>query len=807
MYATGIPDSTTRRIQDPAAWVAERTGRWDVIPTLAELSRDLVDAFGELPGIQAVAVAVDPQWASLLDPAWCGRTKPCLAAGPGNDDPCWVDLPYDWDQLVALREGSRESVILVRPDLDHRDTVKPWPPEVSEGIDDEAGWLLGLVNVHGRAAFAILLGLDEPVRRELDQVAVLEQMVLSLQSMADLWAEAVALRSQLRRVETEKRTLARLNRMQGRFVAMASHELKTPLTSITAYTDALRQLAETVRLPHAEEFLDVIRTEAGRLLRMVNRILDTSRLEYGYELLDSRIQDLEPLVQETVTSLAPVITGKRQICRVDTEPGLPLVDVDSDLIRQVLVNLIGNAVKYTPEGGHIEVSLRESESGVEVAVADDGPGIPPEDLQRIFSEFYRSRETAESHEGTGLGLTIVRHIINLHGGQIEVSRRAGGGSVFRFVVPKEVKAPHELPAQFVAQSDPGDLVVLIGLLLRLLAESTGFKTVALMLRTDSRKLVPVAVLGTGPQELPAEPVAVSRSWQELLQSSEPQLAAPDQRADVLASLNGACGSAEVLLAPLDCNGGAEACLVLGNPLNPDPASAFLLDQVSVLTQIVSNALRRRGRLDSAEEGSASVPVAKISEAVRALLQIRRSGVPTATPEALKLVAALAAALGQDRLQVRQLQYAAALHDAGMARIEDEIVHGVGELSWDERDEVDRHVEQGVDLMAPLLPQPELVTIIRHHHERVDGSGYPAGLRGEDIPLGSRVLGVIDAWFALTRGRPFRTGLTPAEAVAEIRAHREDQFDADIVDAFIKVLSEEGILPGTPINSGSFGPAV
>jgi HD-GYP domain-containing protein (c-di-GMP phosphodiesterase class II) len=116
------------------------------------------------------------------------------------------------------------------------------------------------------------------------------------------------------------------------------------------------------------------------------------------------------------------------------------------------------------------------------------------------------------------------------------------------------------------------------------------------------------------------------------------------------------------------------------------------------------------------------------------------------------------------------------------------------LSVDERDEVDRHVEQGVDLMAPLLTDAATADIIRHHHEKFDGTGYPDGLAGARIPHGSRLLAVIDAWFSLTRARPFRARLAAADALAEITSHTGTQFDPSVVDAFASVLAETGILP-------------
>ncbi|MFN2371376.1 MAG: HD-GYP domain-containing protein, partial [Candidatus Krumholzibacteriia bacterium] len=201
------------------------------------------------------------------------------------------------------------------------------------------------------------------------------------------------------------------------------------------------------------------------------------------------------------------------------------------------------------------------------------------------------------------------------------------------------------------------------------------------------------------------------------------------------------------------------------------------DQVTALARIATQALRGGG-----DDPGRTV------EALRVLLQMRRRGIPTASPEALDLTAALAARLQLDDADTRRLLEAAALHDAGMARVDDEILHGEGDLDWDARDEVDRHVQLGLDLLAPLLPDPATVAVIRHHHERWDGAGHPDGLAGGAIPLGSRALAVVDAWSSLTRERPYRSGLAPAAALAELERCAGTQFDPAVVAAFAAVVT-------------------
>lgn len=583
-----------------------------------------------------------------------------------------------------------------------------------------------------------------------------------------MWSQAMALRVQLRQVQDESRTLGRINRLQGRFVAMATHEFKTPLTSITAYADVLSGRITDEQFPQATEFLGVIRQEADRLLRMINRILDFSRMEYGSRLLDLREVDLEPLARETVRSLGPGIRDKDLTVDVHAPRRLAQVQIDTDLVRQVLVNLVGNAVKYTPPGGHVDITLAEDGAMVAVTVADNGPGIPPGDMKRIFNEFYRANTEAE---GTGLGLTIARHIVHLHGGHITVGDRPGGGTAFRFMLPKAARHPYPAPAYLSRFGNREDLEALFTDSLRLLAELTGSLRVALLMRDAGNRLVTVCGIGLDPaQEGPAG-ISVTQVWMDLLQSGEIRIgteALQDVAGD-LAWLQSGMGSR--MLVPVFRSGHATGCLALARGRGQAPFTAADGRQVGILAGILSSCLERL------QDGLAG-PLA----AVRSLMLVKRRGIPTASAEALALAGDLADRLGFDEAERRATLDAAVLHDAGMIRLDDDILDEAGRLAEDQRDEVERHVGQGLDVLQPLLTGPEAAAIIRHHHERWDGRGYPAGLAGQAIPAGARLLAVLDAWFALTTDRPYRAGLDSGQALAEIQTHAGTQFDPRVVRA-------------------------
>lgn len=740
--------ATDRPTGTPLPVVAEVLRRLHLdgdLPTLGDLDAAVIAALRDLPLVQAVSVITETEGAGLLDP---GRAR-CTQASVGE----WTR-----DGEATLKHLSRTLRVAERP-------------------------------------FAtIRLGLEVDPQDAPELTYTLELLALVLESYAEIWAVAVSARVEGRRAVAENRALDQLNRLQTRFTATTSHELKTPLTSITAYADVLRSLVPEEQVPQAAEFLGVIQTEAARLLRLVNRILDFSRIESQDQLLKRAPEPLAPLVQDVVKSLRPMILAKNQDCLVHIRSDLPRAMIDAELIRQAVVNLVGNAIKYTPEGGHIIVTVEEGDASLRVRVADSGPGIPQDDIQRIFREFYRSGGPAAAQEGTGLGLSIAQRILHLHDGSIGVKRRAGGGSEFSFAVPKQLIFPVPLPEAYGARLVPGPALRLVRTLVQLLAEFTRSTVVVLMLRDGFGELIPVAANSLRSGDGYPAPFAESNRWSEFLAAGRVRRAVAADGVELPWNPLGPSGAGDLLLAPLGRGSQGDGCLILGRRAEVAAYSADDLAQVQVLAEVARLALdglRRHG--SGAQPAESAAETERITAALRVLLRIRRTGVPTATAAALRLVERLGLACGLAADEIEQLQYAAALHDAGMAHIEDEILLGEADLSYDERDEVDLHVEQGVEAMEPLLPDPALAGMIRHHHERMDGTGYPDGLAGEAIPFGSRLLAVVDAWFSLTRGRPYRPGLAPDKALAEIREHRGTQFDAKIVEEFERVLEVEGLL--------------
>ena len=248
--------------------------------------------------------------------------------------------------------------------------------------------------------------------------------------------------SELRRAERQRRELT----------ANVSHELRTPLTSIKGFAETLlagaMADADTCR-----RFLTIIDGEATRLMKLVGDLMDLARLESRAVSMEPAALRLDALISEALSQMRPQAERHHVALRVGGAAPVTAL-ADRDRILQVLTNLVDNAIKFTPEGGIVEISLVASAAEAVVAVSDTGRGIPADDLPRVFDRFYRvERSRSREAGGTGLGLAIARHIVEAHGGRISAASQVNAGSTFTFTLPlvRPAAVARRTPA-----SAPGD---------------------------------------------------------------------------------------------------------------------------------------------------------------------------------------------------------------------------------------------------------------------------------------------------------------------------------------------------------------
>jgi PAS domain S-box-containing protein len=234
----------------------------------------------------------------------------------------------------------------------------------------------------------------------------------------------------------------RSNKFKDQFLSTMSHELRTPLNAVLGFSDLLGEPRYGALTEKQQRYVSHISNGGRHLLRLINDILDLSRIEAGRLQLHVETVSLETSFSEACDTLQPLVSRKNQTLVRRPAPGLS-VKADPTRLKQILMNLIANAVKFTPEGGKIDLSAKRIEDTVRIEVRDTGPGIPADEQQRIFEAFYRLSHSAKAPEGTGLGLAITQRLVELHDGSLGLESEVGTGSCFYFTLPC---VPDILPA-------------------------------------------------------------------------------------------------------------------------------------------------------------------------------------------------------------------------------------------------------------------------------------------------------------------------------------------------------------------------
>ena len=236
-------------------------------------------------------------------------------------------------------------------------------------------------------------------------------------------------------IEAKSRELEAASRHKSEFLANMSHELRTPLNAILGFSEVLAQgMFGEVNEKQTEYLHDIL--ESGRhLLSLINDILDLSKIEAGRMELELTDFDLPQAIQNALTLVRERALRREITLHHVIDDRVASIRADERKVKQVLLNLLSNAIKFTPEGGRIEVRAAPADGAVEVSVADTGIGIAPEDQAAVFEEFRQVGTADKKAEGTGLGLTLSRKFIELHGGKIWVHSEVGHGSTFTFTLP------------------------------------------------------------------------------------------------------------------------------------------------------------------------------------------------------------------------------------------------------------------------------------------------------------------------------------------------------------------------------------
>ena len=261
----------------------------------------------------------------------------------------------------------------------------------------------------------------------------------ALKQSHDELEERVKLRTQELAKANEE--LVRLNKMKSDFVSAVSHELRTPLTSIKGYTSLMRAGKLGPVNKEQGERLEKINRHTDYLSNLISELLDIARIESGRVGMEVRPIEIPRAVDSVADLLAPLLKEKELDLKVQMPPNLPPIPADENRLQRVLINLLSNAIKFTPQGGIVTVRGRPTPEWLEIAVSDTGIGMPSKDVEMLFTEFFRADNPVNrERKGTGLGLVLVKKIVEAHGGQIGVKSEVGKGTTFTFTLPWQATA-------------------------------------------------------------------------------------------------------------------------------------------------------------------------------------------------------------------------------------------------------------------------------------------------------------------------------------------------------------------------------
>ena len=622
--------------------------------------------------------------------------------------------------------------------------------------------------------------------------------------------------------------LKSLDELKTQFFANVNHELRTPLTLMLAPLKAVLEGRMGKLSPTLKDALETMQRNGYKLLKLINNLLDLNKLEEGKMRLKLKNVNLVEFIPPLLAAVKP-LADQRQIRLYCQQPPHPVeLTLDPDQFEKVVFNLLSNALKFTNKGGKITIYIEERDHTVTMTVEDTGIGIPKNMLETIFDRFSQvDGSKSRAQEGTGIGLALAREIVVVHKGSIRAESELGKGS--RFIV--EMRKGEEHFDGEVLDRRSEDLP--IGLRRRLTdTEEPHVQDIVTDFRrlqfvdlekvdiegghVDQAKIHDALILciDDNPEVLKLMKMLLADEYDlELITSAEKGLAflkakSPDLvLCDVM--MPGMDGHAfaralkkdeslnHIPIILVTARTGAEMLAegmqagaddYISKPFDSTELKARIRGQLrlrqveSELALVNRNLKMRTSDLVDQQRSLFLSTVKSLASAIDAKDEYTRHHSTRVTEFTVKI----AMKMGFNGKELGDLELAGLLHDVGKIAVPESILNKPGKLTDEEFKLIKEHPARGENILSPVIELKEIARIVRSHHERYDGTGYPDKLKGREIPLGARIMAIADTYDSITSERPYRKPASHRFAVKEIIGCSGTQFDPEVVEHFLEI---------------------
>jgi signal transduction histidine kinase/HD-GYP domain-containing protein (c-di-GMP phosphodiesterase class II) len=599
------------------------------------------------------------------------------------------------------------------------------------------------------------------------------------------FVRAIAEKNEKLKLYAEK--LSSLNKMKSNFVATISHEFRTPLTSIKAYCETLLKNADNVDRNILKEFLIVIDEESDRLMTLIEDILDFSQMESGAIKFERTPCNVNEIVAIATKELEKNFARKNIQLEQHLTTNDVMIRAERDLLKQLLINLLHNASKFTQENGEVRIRLEEETVSARITIEDNGIGIPADQVEMIFDHFHQADNTStREFGGSGLGLAICKNIVDWHDGKIWVENAPGRGTKFVVVLPKKqaiVRSHVITPAGTMRRYE---IERYLELVVEMVTELMNVKKASIMLTDrETGELRIESAIGMDEEIVENARVRLGEGIAGKVAMERRSYLVEDIDEDTRVNAKNndfLYDSRSFLSVPIIIDDEVAGVINVADPdskVSFDTMDKQLLEVFAVRVGLALQKLRVfTGSSQNFEE---------VRTAFKSMLDANRYVNDRGSRAMRKVLADVALQLGFTTEETATLLYIFNVYDLGLASTGYNIVKQPRQLTADDRKAVEKHTIIGTEMLESLETAPIVRDAVLYHHENFDGTGYPGKLAGEEIPVFARIIRVADSFRALISHRPYQKKYTVREAVEVLKHRGGSFFDPKIAGVFIEVL--------------------